>query len=57
MSEVLHKYRLVIITLSLLIFAILLWLMLSRQETAKVPSRGVFVVESADFCIHSEGLR
>lgn len=46
MSEVLHRYRLVIIILSLLFFAVFFWLMLSRQETAKIPSRGVYVVES-----------
>ena len=51
MSEVLHRYRLVIITLSLLLFAILVWMLLSRQETVKVPSRGVFVVVSAISCI------
>jgi F0F1-type ATP synthase membrane subunit a len=46
MSEVLHRYRLVIITLALLLFAAVLWLLLSRQETAKIPSKGVFVVEA-----------
>lgn len=55
MSEVLHRYRLVIITLSLLLCAILLWLLLSRQETAKIPSRGVFVVKSAISCISAGG--
>lgn len=55
MSEVLHRYRLVIITLSLLLFAILLWVLLSRQETSKIPSRGVFVIESAVSCISAVG--
>lgn len=50
MSEMLYKYRLFIIALSLLLFAAILWLLLSRQETAKIPSRGVFVMGISNSC-------
>ena len=44
MTEVLRRYRTVIIVVSLLLFALLMWLFLSRQNVSKIPSRGVFVM-------------
>lgn len=43
MSEVLRRHKVLIILLSLLLFAVLIWLLLSRQDVGKLPSRGVFV--------------
>lgn len=44
MTEVLHRYRFVIVALSLILFALVLWLLLSRQSVARIPLRGVFVL-------------
>lgn len=44
MMEVLHRYRLFIIVISLILFILLFWLFLSGQNAGKVPSRGVFVI-------------
>lgn len=43
MTEVLRRYRALIIAVSLLLFALLMWIFLSRQNTVKIPTRGVFV--------------
>lgn len=48
MTEVLRRYRTVIIVISLLLFALLMWLFISRQNTVKVPTRGVFVLCDRD---------
>lgn len=44
MTEVLRKYRTLIIVVSLLIFALLMWIFILKQNTVKIPSRGVFVM-------------
>ena len=44
MTEVLRRYRAAIIVISLLLFALLMWIFISRQNTVKIPTRGVFVV-------------
>jgi len=44
MTEVLRRYRAAIIIISLLIFALLMWIFISRQNTVKIPTRGVFVL-------------
>lgn len=43
MTEVLRRYRAAIIVISLLLFALLMWIFISRQNTVKIPTRGVFV--------------
>ena len=43
MTEVLRRYRAAIIIISLLLFALLMWIFISRQNTVKIPTRGVFV--------------
>ncbi len=47
MTEVLRRYRTLIIAVSLLLFALLMWIFLSRQNTVKIPTRGVFVSSDA----------
>ena len=44
MTAVLRKYRALVIIISLLLFALLMWIFLSRQNTVKIPARGVFVL-------------
>ena len=44
MTEVLRRHRTTIIVISLLLFALLMWAFISRQNTVKVPTRGVFVL-------------
>lgn len=46
MAEVLQKFRFVLILLGFLLLALILWLIISRQNAHKIPSRGVFVIES-----------
>lgn len=46
MTEVLRRFKALIIIVSLLIFALLMWLFISRQNAVKIPSRGVFVINS-----------
>jgi len=43
MTEVLRRHRAAIIVISLLLFALLMWIFISRQNTVKIPTRGVFV--------------
>jgi hypothetical protein len=42
--EVLHRYKLVLIALLLMLAALLIYMLLSNQGAAKIPSRGVFVL-------------
>jgi len=44
MTEVLHRYRIIILVLSLLILFAIAWLVFSKQNMRKIPSRGVFVI-------------
>lgn len=44
MSEILHRYRLVIIAFSLIVLALIIWLITSRQHVNKIPSRGIFIM-------------
>ena len=47
MTGILHKYWIILIVLSFLIIATLSYLVMSKQNTIKVPSRGVFVIQTA----------
>jgi hypothetical protein len=48
MSEVMQKYRLIILALALILIAALIWMFMAKQESDKVPSRGVFVEGNVD---------
>ncbi|HHW49421.1 MAG TPA: hypothetical protein GXX14_12515 [Clostridiaceae bacterium] len=43
MTEVFQKYRIIILVLSLIMLAAITWLVFSKQNTHKVPTRGVFI--------------
>lgn len=46
MTAVLQRYRvLIIITIFTLLTASILWFVFSKQNTNKIPSRGVFVIQ------------
>lgn len=49
MTEVLKRYRTVIIIISLLLFALLMWIFISKQNAMKIPTRGVFVINGTTF--------
>jgi len=44
MTEVLHRYRIIILVLSLAMLFTIAWLIFSKQNAHKIPSRGVFVI-------------
>ena len=44
MLAVLNRYRVFFIILSLILLAILLWMVITGLDKDKVPSRGVFVL-------------
>ena len=48
MTEVFYRYRLVFIILSLIILITAVWLVVARQSSSKIPSRGVFVYGTFD---------
>lgn len=45
MIAVIQRYKPVLIVIALIMAAILAWLIISRQNSNKIPSRGVFVME------------
>lgn len=48
MDIVVRKYRLIFILLSVIILASLAWVFFSKLEAEKIPTRGVFVLNT--FC-------
>jgi len=44
MTGVFQRYRVVILVLSVVMLAAITWLVLSKQNTHKIPSRGVFIM-------------
>lgn len=44
MIGILQRYRIIFIVLGLVILGALIWLVAFRQNTVKIPSRGVFVM-------------
>ena len=49
MTNVIKRYRLLIIVMGLLMLAGLIWLIASRQNFNRIPSRGVLVYKGC-FC-------
>lgn len=49
MAGVLQKYGIILIVLFIFIFLALLWLVVSKHNANKIPSRGVFVIQSNSF--------
>lgn len=49
MTEVLQRYRILFIAFGLIIVGLIVWLALSRQNTGRIPSRGVFVMKDAAY--------
>lgn len=47
MIDVLRRHRITFFVLAMMLLLLLLWLLVSRQDTGKVPLRGVFVIETA----------
>ena len=43
MISILYRYRLVMIILSLIALALIIWFIVSNQEIDKIPSRGTFI--------------
>ena len=43
MAEIIQRYRMLIIAIGLLMLAGLIWLIASRQNLNRIPSRGVLV--------------
>lgn len=48
MVEVMQKYKTIFIILSLILCVIIAWFVLTKENVDKVPSRGVFVLDSQD---------
>lgn len=49
MTEVLRRYRFILIAVLMILFILLIWVF-GRQSTNKIPTRGVFVESaSCDF--------
>ncbi len=46
MLEALQRHKTVLFVLGLLLLLLLLWIIVSRQNEVKIPSRGVFVMEN-----------
>jgi hypothetical protein len=47
MVGVLQRYRIFFIALGLVIVGLIIWLAISKQNTGRIPSRGVFVMRNA----------
>ncbi|MGI6778984.1 MAG: hypothetical protein ACOX7R_13535 [Acetivibrionales bacterium] len=45
MTGIIFRYKVILVILALIIFALLAWLILPRQNLDKIPSRGVFVCD------------
>lgn len=45
MTGILQRYRIILIVISLVLLGILAWVVLSKQNVNKIPSRGVFVCD------------
>ena len=45
MTGVIARHKIIVLFLGILICAALAWLIISRQNAAKTPLRGVFVME------------
>ncbi|HHV99682.1 MAG TPA: hypothetical protein GXX36_08945 [Clostridiaceae bacterium] len=43
MIGILHRYRLVVLILSLIALALIIWFIVTNQEIDKIPSRGTFI--------------
>lgn len=43
MVEVLQRYKIILVVLGIITIAMLVWFIMIRQNTDKIPSRGVFV--------------
>jgi len=43
MIGILYRYRLVMLILSLIALALIIWFIVSNQEIDKIPSRGTFI--------------
>lgn len=46
MTEIFQRYRTFVLILCLLVLAALAWLIFAKQDMHKIPSRGVFVINS-----------
>jgi hypothetical protein len=46
MTSILHKYWIILIVLSFLTIAALSYFLMSKQNTTKAPSKGVFVMQT-----------
>ncbi len=47
MTEVIYKYRLLLIIIMLVLTAFLIWMFFFRNDVSGLPSRGVFVLSQA----------
>ena len=48
MTEVIQRYRLILLALGLVLIAVLVWVFVSKQKSNELPSRGVFVERNVD---------
>ncbi len=49
MTHVIVKYKFLILILCLILLTALLWLLMLRNNMGKIPSRGVFVMETLEY--------
>jgi uncharacterized membrane protein len=47
MTYILQRYKIIAVAFCLLVLAVLIGLIVSRQNSKKIPSRGVFVMNGA----------
>jgi lipopolysaccharide export system protein LptC len=49
LTQIIIKYRFLIIILGLIILTALLWLLMLKNDMEKIPSRGVFVMKNLEY--------
>jgi len=49
LTHVIVKYKFLILILCLILLTALLWLLMLRNNMGKIPSRGVFVMETLEY--------
>lgn len=49
MTGVLQRHKIIVVIFGLIIFISLVWFLIMKQNTNKIPSRGVFVMHSEPF--------